>query len=817
MRKVFSGDINPNIVKLLRVDGEINTENVSVLEHLIQKGGNSSLDPFGVFVYLKNKDGIVPMKLMQPLEELSKSSSYECAKSLTDCMTKNGDVDRTLLDLKKKLVKRESYERRINDICKNPDGTANLAGVEATNEMLKSGLGNKQYVVNTFKHDGGYDYQALKDFAKEFEKTDKNYRDRILEMSRVGEHGYEHDTSKLDINRFRNLKEAFTNPELKPILDDYTNTEVIESSLGGYRLKESLMADDIGRLYRFSHLNPKDIGVLEKHGYAAKFYHELGKEQKYFVETSKDAVKAFDKDFVSGTTLESWMKHIDINDLSLDYGRAQLTDDITKVTENLPKEDKATLERVFRLEFGKDGIEGFPQRFDKSINSPKGLEKEFKTINDAINKFYSGGIHSDSAERAAFVNAVTTGFPEFKMLIGRTNEHGERVDIKTLNNLKTLVSSPKYEALSAEDKTVSKMTVLLHGLEDINSKPKTVKQHFMSDNDGMAINISSDWKKSAEYANSILDRYNMTEPEKYRTVQLLNDIGWAEKLNKGELTPKDIAINQRYKGDENVSPLVEKVITGDCKYDKTAVEKEANKIHNNQEVLMTSTLDEFEPYIQTKIVNGRELKYIDLDRPELKDKPILAHFLGYDGRDHTLNILKNKAYRSSFSASLLKGGNKSECFAGRNSGIVLEHDNVNVANVYDMNIDSGFGKQYGHLKTALSSGSYKNMKDVVQNRFGLTNDEYGELMAQIIHSKPDEIKDCIINGKKIPKDDLIATLKGEVSQIADNQMQNETVVLNPRPVGFIGIGESLDSYGVQDAVFNAQENNMPLFFKRRPS
>ena len=109
------------------------------------------------------------------------------------------------------------------------------------------------------------------------------------------------------------------------------------------------------------------------------------------------------------------------------------------------------------------------------------------------------------------------------------------------------------------------------------------------------------------------------------------------------------------------------------------------------------------------------------------------------------------------------------------------------------------------------------MKDVVQNRFGLTNDEYGELMAQIVHSKPDEIKDCIINGKKIPKDDLIATLKGEVSQIADNQMQNETVVLNPRPVGFIGIGESLDSYGVQDAVFNAQENNMPLFFKRRPS
>ena len=56
----------------------------------------------------------------------------------------------------------------------------------------------------------------------------------------------------------------------------------------------------------------------------------------------------------------------------------------------------------------------------------------------------------------------------------------------------------------------------------------------MSDNDGIAVYINSEWSKGGEYVSSILERYKLSEQAKYRTVQLISDIGWAKKLEKGE-------------------------------------------------------------------------------------------------------------------------------------------------------------------------------------------------------------------------------------------------------------------------------------------
>ena len=199
----------------------------------------------------------------------------------------------------------------------------------------------------------------------------------------------------------------------------------------------------------------------------------------------------------------------------------------------------------------------------------------------------------------------------------------------------------------------------------------------------------------------------------------------------------------------------------------------------------------------------------------MKNKPILAHFLGYDSKFHTYNMLKNKAYRSSFSASIVNANEKSSCFAGRNEGIVFDFDNVNVANVHYINIESGFGKQYEHLKESMKSRYHKDIKETVMKELNLSEDEYGELMDKIIHSDgTKDITDCVINGKKLSRTDIILAHELGVSKIANSRNQNETTVMNARPVASIAIGESLDDCSVYNAVAMALYNDIPLLFKK---
>ena len=820
-RKVSDGKINAESVnEYCRVNGDINYDNVEVLEQIQKriKENNkySSYHIRDTFEQLKNKDGVVDKNLLAPLDELIELT-HLAPQELKDCLNVKGEVDRTLFELKKQVIKKNgTFATKIPEICKNSDGTANSQGIEAYRMMMESGLNNDQKVINTFTSEKGCDLEALKEFSREFVSTDKRYRYKILDMSIVGEYASGKEVRSIDLNKFRALKEAMSNPEIAPLMANHACANVVKSKFEHVRIKPNQQINYDWLLYDFSHLNPKSIEILEKNGYSAKFCNELGKAQKYFVETSADAVKGFEKSFVSGIELEDKLAKTSLKgNVSLEYTAEQLSSDIKKVMENLPEDDKATLTRVFRLEFGEKGIEGFPQRFDMNINPPAGMEDAFSSINNAINKFYSTGVKSDSAELKELSDELVKGFPEFKMLIGKTTKNGERVDLKTLEQLKTLITSPEYQSLTGEDKSVAKMTVLLNNLEHINSKPSVVKKQYMSDNDGLAVYIDANWKKQAEYASSILDRYNLSEQAKYRTTQLINDIGWSKELSEGALTPFDIAVNQRYKGDDIVSPLVEKVITGDCKFDKSAVEKEVKNIRKNQQIFLSPTMAELEPYIQTTKIDGQELRYVDLDRPELQDNAFLTHFLGYDGFDHTLNILRNRAYRTAFSASVVKGGEHSSCFAGRNVGIVFQPDNVNIAYVYHTNIDSGFGKQYKHLKEALQTNGSKDIKSAMCEELRLSDDEYAKLMQQTVHSTSETLPDAIINGRRITKEEIKKAHDKGVENILSSKTQNETTVLNPRPFAIMGIGDSINSYEVSKAVNMAQANDMLLLFKRR--
>ncbi len=815
-RQVVNKEINANELEYCRVDGELNYDNIDVLKELCTKiKENDKYEYYhikGVFEQLKNKNGVVDKTLLAPLDELIQYT-HLAPQELKDCLNLKGEVDEILFDLKKDIIKHQGYySAEIPDICKNADGTANIKGVDAVKTMINTGLGNNQIVVNTFKSEQGYNYQGLKDFAKEYASTDKRYRGKILNMSISGEYRSNKEVRTINLNKFKSLKEAMTNPEIAPLMENYDNAMIIQTKFEPYKISSKKPLNEI---YGFEHLKLSDVEILEKNGYPARFYKELGREEKFFVDVTSSSLRKFEQEFIKGTTLEQQLANTKIEgDISLGYSTEQLFSDINKTLEKVSDDEKATLIRAFRLEFGQQGIEGFPQRFEVGTTPPKDMEEAFISINDAINKFYSTGLKSDNPELAKLSDEIITGFPEFKMLIGKVDKNGERIDIKTLQQLKKLTLSPEYNALPTEDKAVAKMTILLNNLENINSRPSILGKGYVSDNDGLAVHISAQWKKQSEYASSILDRYNLSEQAKYRTTQLINDIGWSKELESGVLTHFDIAVNQRYKGDEKVSPLIEKTINGEFEYDKSAIEKEVQNIRKNQQLFMPTTIAELEPYIQTTKMNGKELKYIDLDRPELQNKAFLSHFLGYDHNDHTLKLLKNRAYRSTFSASVIKGGEHSSCFAGRNTGIVLETDNVNVALTYHTNIDTGFGKQYTHLKKALKSGGAQEIKSTIKETLKLSEEEYAQLMEQTVHSNRETLTDVTINGRRISKEEIKKAHDKGIERILSYQDQNETTVLNPRPVAIIGIGDSIDAYEVSKAVTMAQANDMVMLFKR---
>lgn len=814
-REVLNGNIYSDAIELTRVNGEINFENLAVWKKIMAKQGDAKYESYQVkevFEDLRNKDGIVDESMIDLVDEFKKYT-HLAPKLVADCMTKERILDKNLLQFKRELCQRglAQYANELTKFAKNPDGTVNEEGVTAIRTLLDSGFQSDWYInhlIPSFTKEGKIDMEALKGFADDYAKTDPKIKDSLMwSLVNYGENTF-------SVPNYKALKEAMSNPEIAPLMRDSVNAKIVKAKFEPIKLKENTKATDDWTMYNFAHLKDKDIAVLEKNGYSAKFYKELGIGKKYFVETSKEAVAKFEESFLKTSKLEEKIKKASVDaPVSLTYTKEQLTSDIQKELAKLPEDSRKTLEHAFKLQFGEKGLEGFPQRMPLETIPPAGMEDGFRAINEKINKFYSSEFKSDSSELAEIYNEISSAIPEFRMIVGNT-QNGERVDATVLKQLKTLVQSPEYQYLPLEEKTVAKMTVLMNSMGHVDSKAGTVTRKFHTDNDGIMLTINANWTKKGEYANSILDRFGLPEKDKYRIVQLVEDIGWAKKLEAGELKPFDVAVNQRYRGDEVISPLVERVVTGECKFDRDAVIKEAKALHKSQQLFFPAKLEEFEPYIETTVINGQELKYVDLSRPELKDKAVLGHFLGYDNFDHTLNIMRNKAYRSAFSASAIKGGEQSSQFAGRSSGIAFDCDNVNIAYTSHNNIDSGFGKTYEHLKEAMSGGGSKDIKAQMRESLNLSDEEYGLLMEQIVHSGGEnEITDCVINGRTIKKDDIIRSYKEGMESILNYRGQNETTVLNPRPMAIVGLGESINDYSMSHAVNMAQANDMVLLFK----
>ena len=400
------------------------------------------------------------------------------------------------------------------------------------------------------------------------------------------------------------------------------------------------------------------------------------------------------------------------------------------------------------------------------------------------------------------------------MLVGKIGSDGQRVDVTVLRQMQSLVNNSQYKNLSADEQKMAKLTLMLRAFDEVDSTPKIISKSFTIDNDGMAVDVKHKRYKNSDFAYAILERFNLTDAEKYAITDLVAHSGWSKEYNEGvvdigiareydpewiksngvksypDINPENnankVAVNTRF-GTLKLSKLIEDIINPDNNIDIKHIEAAQKIVYQNMQMVNSVTAKDLEPYWETQIIDGVECQVIDLRKTKLPDDfYLMGHFTAH-GVNNLYDLLSNKNDKAFFSNSLLKPS-AAKTFAGRTEGIISEFDNRNIAETCRNNIDSGFGKSYNDfVETMSGTGGYHDVADIIKKNLGLTNDEYGLLMEQIVDKRLNELDDYYnVNGRYLSKQEIVdAHNAAYENMLKSGGEQNEITILNQTPIAFV--------------------------------
>ncbi len=205
----------------------------------------------------------------------------------------------------------------------------------------------------------------------------------------------------------------------------------------------------------------------------------------------------------------------------------------------------------------------------------------------------------------------------------------------------------------------------------------------MIDNDGLGINVTHKRYKNSEYTAAILERFNLTEAEKYALGDLVAHSGWSKEYNGGivdreiavdvsedtkydtslqpENNVKKVAVNNRF-GTLKLSKLIEDVINPDNNVDIQEIEQMQKQVYQHMQVVNSVSAKDLEPYWETQVINGVECQVIDLRKTKLPDDfYLMGHFTEH-GVEHLYNLLSNPNDKVKTSMKLANSYYSNNCF-----------------------------------------------------------------------------------------------------------------------------------------------------------
>ena len=661
--------------------------------------------------------------------------------------------------------------------------------------------------------------------------------------------------AKLNDEAFSYFAKAIENPQevgninvLAEIADkpDMISKEPLDKRIGCLNMLMQFDEDLKNNLIK-SNININDI--------QSKLAVSLG-ERRPNVDTPKAQQLKFVTEILANnnSNTEKVLKEYDFTQfgkegIPLKYSRDDFNKAINEIIESVPESERNLLLNHFGLEKGEAGYDGLLNNkpFENQNVSKKSKIAAEKILQE-INKFtLNNEVMLDDKFAKAVLDGLVKGLPEFTSIIGKKQHgtHAYSVDIHTMKVLQTAMNDPLYNTLSDVDKTIVKFAALLHD---------TGKRGGIIDKGHAAL--------SADYALSVLDKFEFPDRVKHRIIDIIDNHHWFEAYNTGKATAQDVAVRCRRPEDFKIYEILAKADFASVNDDfhlslsKTsnaaefdtfmdnkfkAVEDEMKNLYSKANIVLDTQFvqnGKLFPTQSVKIGNKEtQLKVLNLsqlDNEEDLSKYGFAPGVTRDNARFTVHmtdpefsrmesvyvLLNNPLNQSGWSTSLISTSNN-RTYVGRKFGFIFDTDQANISKAYYENLGSGTQKDIGDFKELLFSDGKKRsyvkdnlIADLKEKGIEISDDEYAQLTKYLLSKKyTNQIKDIRINNKVIKAEDLVSSLDKSRDELFNGSFHSEIVSLNPRIKGLVAKVEKLENCPKEFLEF-AQKYNLPIILMK---
>ncbi len=301
-------------------------------------------------------------------------------------------------------------------------------------------------------------------------------------------------------------------------------------------------------------------------------------------EPKKSLSRAILNGFYEGlSSIENTIKQLNFGRLKkglpLRYSRSKFIEDINIITKDFTDTHKDAIFQNYGFTIYSSGnklkMKGFPEVKETARSLIKDIpEDKIRQIEDKIKGFTKFNIiNTDNPGLNKDLNSITKAIPEFFAVIGKKQHrtHKYSLDIHMLKALKELISDPNYKKLSDKNKTIAKISILIHDIAKSEGIPD--KAHAI---------------KSAIKSLDIIGKFDLDTTDKERIYDIIKNHHWLEEYKQYKSVDKIPKTLSKFKTKEDFE--IQKLI---AKADLRAVNSYLHYLYGGDYRLAVRKLDNY--------------------------------------------------------------------------------------------------------------------------------------------------------------------------------------------------------------------------------
>lgn len=557
--------------------------------------------------------------------------------------------------------------------------------------------------------------------------------------------------------------------------------------------------------------------------------------------------------------LDNSIKGVDFNkvELELKIPRSEFVAKVTDAMKTLEPLEQRKVMDYYGFEIENGVLKGYPINLNNGdklseIASMK-TRKVVENIRPLVIEFSEKNpikVTNASADFEKDLNNILQGLPELRPMIGKVQHHTHAytLDKHTLKVLQGVVSNPKFQNLSTEDKKILSIASLLHDI----TKTEGVRDlaHPM---------------ESAFDAYYIIQKMNLPEEQQLKIYELIKSHNWLDRLNNPKNTPEmvqqiaqDIAFDSRHTNTFELAKIL-------CEADMKAVKKDSTFFEHHKKTLeqMSNLVDRYIKRIhttqivlpQTEIPKASQITGgVTKSADGIKNTVIYMDNVGNDlsaygfakgttkenwrGLVHALEEESQMSKFNTFSTidteALLSTSyiDTKSYKVFRKQGFILDVNTNDIHAGYCSDFGTGYGKSiellksdylfHGQRKTKglernawrSDRSKYRNyIPDLIKKAMGINDDEYMKLLEKIQGCK--SLTDIEKVDKKFAEKLKQVFEEMESRKRSGGRQYNEMLVSRPKIQGVFAYDKPYERIPKFLRKY-AQENDIPIIIFGKP-